>query len=69
MKETISYNQAILALIIDNGKYDGTNAPAAFTRAQEALRKRGVREFDRQYDWENVDSDIILVLETKQWRL
>lgn len=68
MNETISYNQAIFGMLIEHGGYDAGNVAAALTRAQNVFRKYGIQDFDRQYDWKEVDSNIIIALETNQWK-
>lgn len=70
MNKTMSYNQAIFILLIDNGGYDGTNIARALTKAQAAFRRGfGITDFDKQYDGEDVESDVIMATETKVWRL
>lgn len=69
MNNTMSYNQAIFVMLIENGGYDGGNVARALTKAQNVFRKHyGITDFDKQYDEEDVDSNIIMASNTRQWR-
>ena len=69
-KETISYNQAIVVMLISHGGYDGTNVASAFAEFQKQLIFFGVLPEDRdlQLDEEEVDSVISLVLNTGRFK-
>lgn len=67
--ETITFNQALVVLFLEKGEYDGTNVVPAFAKAQDALRRRGHVNLDKAHDWEYVDSELILLLETGKMKI
>ena len=68
-KETISYNQAIVVMLISHGGYDGTNVAPAFMEFQDAVSQYDVPDdLDEQVDEEEVDDIISMVLNTGKFK-